>query len=140
MVVSFCICSYFQTTRIKFLKKIFFIVWSGKKRVLVHLRILSDHQKHGRAQKWCYFMFEDAFVLMHLRILPDHQNQVLKKIFFNVWSGKNVFWCICASFQTTKIKLLKKIFFNVWSGKTRVLVHLRILLDHQKHGLKNYVI
>ena len=40
---------------------------------------------------------------MHFRILPDHQNQVLKKDMF-LTSGvvKNVFWCICAYFQTTR--------------------------------------
>jgi hypothetical protein len=31
---------------------------------------------------------------------------------------------------------IKKIFFNVWSGQKRVLMHLRILPDHPKHGLK----
>jgi hypothetical protein len=35
-------------------KKLFFTVWSGSKRVF-----------------------------MHLRILPDHQNQVIKKLFFS---------------------------------------------------------
>jgi hypothetical protein len=29
---------------------------------------------------------------------------------------KNVFWCICAYFQTTRIMSLKKIFLTVWSG------------------------
>ena len=52
---------------------------------------------------------------------------------------KNVFLRICAYFQTTRIKFLKKIFFNVWSAKKRVLVQLRILSNHQKHGLKNDV-
>ena len=42
-----------RTTRNFFSKKIFFTEWSGSKRVL-----------------------------MHLRILPDHQNQVLKKDIF----------------------------------------------------------
>jgi hypothetical protein len=28
-------------------KKIFFSVWSGLKCVLMHLRMLPDHQKHG---------------------------------------------------------------------------------------------
>ena len=41
---------------------------------------------------------------------PDHQNQVLKKFFFNVWSGKN-----------------------------RVLMHLRILPDHQNHVFKKEI-
>jgi hypothetical protein len=29
---------------------------------------------------------------------------------------KNVFWCIFAYFQTTRIMSLKKMFFNIWSG------------------------
>jgi hypothetical protein len=29
---------------------------------------------------------------------------------------KNVFWCICAFFQTTRNFFSKKIFFTVWSG------------------------
>jgi hypothetical protein len=29
---------------------------------------------------------------------------------------KDVFWCICTYFQTTRIMSLKKIFFNIWSG------------------------
>ena len=43
-----------------------------------------------------------------------------------------MFWCICAYFQTSKIFFSKKMFLNVWSGKKRVLMHLRILPDHQK--------
>ena len=82
---------------------------------------------------------------------------------------KNVFWCICAYFQTTRNIGSKMMLFNVWSGNIRVLMHLRILQehhnqvlkkiffltsgtlktcllhfrilsDHQKHGLKNDVI
>jgi hypothetical protein len=98
-----CICAYFQTTRIKFFLKIFFNVWSGKKRALVHLRILSDHQKHGLKLMLFNVCCGNVRVLMHLRILPDHQNQV----FF------------------------LKIFFNVWSGFKRVLMHLRILPDQK---------
>jgi hypothetical protein len=61
--VFWCICAYFQNTRNMGSKMMLFNVWSGNIRVL-----------------------------MHFRILPDHQNQVLKKIFFNVWSGyKRVF-------------------------------------------------
>ena len=109
-----CICAYFQTTRIKFFKTIFFNVWSGKKRALVHLRILSDHQKHGLKLMLYNVCCGNVRVLMHLCILRDHQNQIfLKSIFFTV--------------QTTRIKFLKKKFFNVWSGWKRVLLHLRIL-------------
>jgi hypothetical protein len=52
---------------------------------------------------------------------------------------KNVFWCICAYFQTTSNFISKKIFFTVWSGLKRVLMHLRILPDHQKPFFKKYI-
>jgi hypothetical protein len=38
-----CTCAYFQTIRNMFLNKIFFTIWSGEKRVLMHLRILPDY-------------------------------------------------------------------------------------------------
>ena len=47
--------------------KIFFHVWSGRKRVLMHLRMLPDHQKHGLEkdifyrQEWLKTCF-DAFL------------------------------------------------------------------------------
>jgi hypothetical protein len=47
-----------------------------KKRALVHLRILSDHQKHGLKLMLFNVCCGNVRVLMHLRILPDHQNQV----------------------------------------------------------------
>jgi hypothetical protein len=49
---------------------------------------------------------------------------------------KNVFWCICAYFQTTRNMGSKMMLFNVWSGNIRVLMHLRILPDHQNQVLK----
>ncbi len=49
-------------------------------------------------------MSEVFCVLMHLRILPDHQNQVLKKDIKMYEVVKNEFWCIWAYFQTNKIK------------------------------------
>jgi hypothetical protein len=100
------ICTYFQTTRVKFLKKIFFNVWSGLKRVL-----------------------------LHLRILPDHQNQVFKKIFFVMYEVvKNVLWCICAYFQTTRNIGSKMMLFYVWSGNIHVL--MLILRNHHIQVLK----
>jgi hypothetical protein len=102
------IFAYFQTTRIMSLKKIFFNIWSGLKRVLMHLRILSDHKKHQKL-----FFKKDIFerlewlktCLMHLRILPDHQN------------NRNLF---------------QKRYFWTSGVVKRVLMHLRILPDHQK--------
>jgi hypothetical protein len=41
----------------------------------------------------------------------------LKKWFLWPWGVvKNVFWCICAYFQTTSNFFSIKIFFTVWSG------------------------
>jgi hypothetical protein len=60
----------------------------------VHLRILSDHQKHGlkndffktrnMGSKMMLFNVWSGNIrdLMHLRILPDHQNQVFEKDIF----------------------------------------------------------
>ena len=67
-----------------FLNKIFFTIWSVKKRVLMHLRILPDNQNQVlkkdifQRMEWlktCFYAFR------------DHQNQVLKKLFFKLWSG-----------------------------------------------------
>ena len=104
-----CVFTYFQITRKMFWKKIFLTVWSGKKRVLMHLRILPDHQKlffkkdiFERLEwfKTCFDAFahtprlpESLFqksyfctsgvvkkrVLMYLRILQDHQKLLFKK-------------------------------------------------------------
>ena len=127
-----CISAYLQTTRNFFSKEIFFTVWSGYKRVFMHLRILPDHQKP--------FFRKDIFhclewlkrVFIHLRILYDHQKLFFRKdIFYCLeWlkacfdafahtsrtpetffhkryflrSGvvTNVFLCICAYFHTTR--------------------------------------
>jgi hypothetical protein len=64
---------------------------------------------------------------MHLRMLPDHRN---KKYFLTSIVVKNAH----ASRPPEK-----KIVFNVWSGRKRVLMHFRMLPDHQKHGLKKDV-
>ena len=44
-----------------------------KKRALVHLRILSDHQKHGLKLMLFNVCCGNVGVLMHLRILPDQK-------------------------------------------------------------------
>jgi hypothetical protein len=47
-VVKACFDAFAHTSRPPetfFSKKIFLKVWSGRKRVLIHLRILLDHQK-----------------------------------------------------------------------------------------------
>ena len=84
--VFWCICAYFETTRNFFSKKILLNVWSGLKRVLMHLRILPDHQK-VLCKKYIFYWLEWLKTcLMHLRILPDHQKLFSKKIFWNVCS------------------------------------------------------
>jgi len=65
---------------------------------------------------------------------PDHQNQVLKILFFHVWSGEKR---VLRYFQTTRIKSLKNYFLTSGVAKKRVLMHLRILPDYQNHILKN---
>ena len=52
---------------------------------------------------------------MHLRILPDHQNQVLKKLFFNIWSGYKL---VLMHILTTRIKSLKNCFSSLGWLKT----------------------
>jgi hypothetical protein len=66
----------------------------------------------------------------------------LKIYFFTSGVVKNVFLCICAYFQTTRIKSLKNYFFHLWSGLKRVLMHflatrikfLKILVFHIRDG------
>ncbi len=71
------VCTYSQTIRIK-LGNFFFDVSNGETRVLMHLRILPDHQKH-RLKKILF------------NIGTDHQNQGLTKDIFIVWSGLRYF-------------------------------------------------
>jgi hypothetical protein len=65
-----------------FLRICIFNVKSGKKRVLVHLRILQEH--HNQFLKKIFFNVWSGYkrVFTHLRILPNNQNQVLKKDIF----------------------------------------------------------
>ncbi len=131
--------------RIKFFKTIFFNVWSDEKtcsgafahtfrppessslkRYFLMYACIGAYFQTNRNMGSKLILFKvcsgNIRVLILLRKLPDHQNQVLKKIFFNVWSGyKRVF---------------THLHFNVWSGKKRVLAHFRILSDHQNMGSK----
>ncbi len=167
----FCyICAYFQTNRIKFFKTIFFNVWSGKKRALMHLHLHLMHFRPPESSFWKrYFLTSDVVNNEFLRICAYFQTtriKFLKKRYFLTSEVvKNVFWCICAYFQTTRNMGSKMMFLNVWcisdafrgyfqttrikflkktfftSGTPKTcLLHFRILSDHQKHGLKNDVI
>jgi hypothetical protein len=87
------------------LKNIFFNIWSGLKRVFMHLRILPDPTRN-------FFFKKDTFYRLEwLKTCFDE--------FANTSRPPETF------FQ-------KKIFFTVWSGLRRVLMHLRILPNHQK--------
>jgi hypothetical protein len=70
---------------------------------------------------------------MHFRMLPDHQKHGLEKDIFlcQEWL-KTCFEAFAHASRPPE----KKIFFNVWSGRKRVLMHFRMLPDHQKHGLE----
>ncbi len=83
-----CICADFQTTRNFFSKK--------------------DIFERFEWLKTCF----DAFA--HTSRPPETFFQ--KRYFLPSGAVKNVFWCIYAFFQTTRIMSLKKIFFNIWSG------------------------
>jgi hypothetical protein len=71
-----------------FLKKIFFNVWRGKKRVLMHLRKLPDYQNH--VPKKCIFLRLE-WLKTCFYAFPDHQNQVRKKCFLTSGVVKIVF-------------------------------------------------
>ena len=100
-----------------FFKKLFLNVWSGQKRVLGHFCMLPDHHNHvlnkdifdrlERLKTWF-----DVFA--HTPRPP--QTFFQKRYYWTSGAVKNVFWCLFAYFQTTRIMSLKKIFFNIWSG------------------------
>ncbi len=106
----------------------------------MHLRILPDHQKLFFKQdifdgleclKTCF----DAFA--HTPRPPETFFQ--KRYFLPSGVVKDVFWCICTYFQTTRNFLSKKIFLKVWSRLKCVFMHLRIHPDHQKLFFKKYI-
>jgi hypothetical protein len=69
---------------------------------------------------------------MHFLILPDHQKHGHNKdIFQRLECLKTCFDAFAHASRPPE----QKIFFNVWSGRKRVLMHFRMLPDHQKHGL-----
>jgi hypothetical protein len=70
---------------------------------------------------------------MHLRMLPDHQKHVLEK---DIFSCQEWLKTCFDSFAHASRPPEQKIFFNVWSGRKSVLMHFRMLPDHQKHVLE----
>jgi len=87
---------HFLTTRIKSFKN-YFLTSGVVKNVFW---CISRTPESSEWWKTCF----DAFT--------DHQNQVLNKLFFNVWSSSKRVFCICAYLQTTRIKSLKNYFFT----------------------------
>jgi hypothetical protein len=84
---------------------------------------------------------------MHLRILPDLQKLFFKKDIFERQEWLKT--CFVDAFAHTsrlpetfflqKRYFRKKILLNVWSGSKRILMHLRILPEHQNHVLKKVI-
>ncbi len=107
-----CIFAYFQTTRIMSLKMMYFNIWSGYKRVLMHLRILQDHHKlffkkdifdHLELLKTCF----DAF--SYTSRPPESCSY--KRYFLTYGLGKDVFWCICTYFCRPPETFFQKRYF-----------------------------
>jgi len=104
------------------LKKIFFNIWSGQKRVFMHLRLLPDHQKlffkkdiflHLEWLKTCF----DAFA--HTSRTPETPEFLFfKKDIFDRRSDKNVFGCIFAYFLDHQKFFFKDIFYRLEWLKT----------------------
>ena len=141
-----CIFAYFQTTRIMSLKKIFFkhLEWLKtcfdafahtprppeifvKKRnfyCLEWLKTYFNAFSHTSSPPETFFKKDifDRLEWLKTCFVPfSHTPRPPKTCFQKryYWTSgaiKNLFWCIFAYFQTTRIMSLKKIFFNIWSG------------------------
>ncbi len=70
---------------------------------------------------------------MQFRMLTDHQKHGHKKDIFQRLEWLKM--CFDAFPHASRPPEKKKKIFNVLSGRKRVLMHLRMLPDHQKHGL-----
>ncbi len=126
--------TYFLTSgevKNAFLKNLFFKVWEGKKRVLMHLRILPDHWKHVYNKPIFYHLqwWKTCFDALAHTSRPL-ETCFIKTYLFTSVEVKNAFWCICPYFETIGNMFLKNLFFTIWSGEKRDLMHLRILPDH----------
>ena len=78
---------------------------------------------------------------MHFRILPDHQKLFFKKdIFLHLEWLKTCFDAFAHTSrppETPEFLFFKKDIFDRQSDKKRVLMHFRILPDHQKFFFKD---
>jgi hypothetical protein len=78
---------------------------------------------------------------MHLRILLDHQKLLIKKdIFDRLKWLKTCFDAFAHTSRPPETFFSKEIFLTVWSCLKRVLMHFRILQDHQKLFFKKYIL
>jgi hypothetical protein len=112
---------HFQNTRIKSLKKTFL---TSEVEENVFLCICANFQTTRIKSLKNYFYSPLEWLKTCFDAFPDHQNQVLEKLFFNVWSGsKRVFkhFRILPDHQNQVIR--KLFFFHLCSGYKRVLMH-----------------
>jgi len=79
----------------------------------MHLRILADHQNQVLKKLFFNIWSGSKRIFMHLRILADHRNQVLKKLFFSPLEWLKT--CFDA-FPDHQNQVLPKFFFHVWGG------------------------
>ena len=120
--VFWCICAYF------FFKDIFYRLEWLKTCFDAFAHTCRPPETFSKKIFLPSGVVKDGF-LMHFHILPDHQKLFFKKdisrppetlkkkrYFWTFGVVKNVFWCFCVYFQTTRNFLSKKIFLTVWSG------------------------
>ena len=97
-------------------KKKFFDVWGSRKRVLMHLRMLREHQK-PLFKKYIFYRLErlktcfDAFA--HTSRPPE--TFLKKDIFYRLEWLKTCFDAFAHASRQPETFFSKKIFLNVWS-------------------------
>jgi hypothetical protein len=84
---------------------------------LMHLHILPDHQKlfFKKRYFWTFGVVKNVFWCF-CAYFQTTRNFFQKRYFWLSGVVKNVFWCTFEYFQTTRIMSLQKICFNIWSG------------------------
>ena len=115
--VFWCICAYFQTTRIFFFKK--YILYR-----LEWLKPCFDAFAHTSIPletffRKRYFLPSGVVRNVFCAYLRPPETFFQKRYFLPAGVVKDGFWCIFAYFQTTRNTrnfFSKKIFLNVWSG------------------------
>ena len=115
--VFWCICAYFQTTRNFFFKKDIFERLECLKTCL-HAFAHISRPPETFLQKWFFWpsgVLKNVFWCI-CAYFQTTSNFFSIKIFLPSGVVKNVFWCMCTCFQTTSNFFSKKIFVTVWSG------------------------